>query len=125
MFRCVASDRPPAPGYATMNNGLCTSPRLSLLPPAWGRDPGLQFLPPSPVPFALLFSSHFFLPSKSRAAVADHSCKRMPGWTITVFRSFPNRSKAFPGGRSCKGRSKLGMGFEPATISERPYDQSG
>ena len=42
MFRRVASDRPPAPGYATMNNGWYTSPRLTLLPSAWGgtRSPG-------------------------------------------------------------------------------------
>ena len=107
-----------------MNNGLCTSPRLSLLPPAWGRDEGLQFPPPNPHPLpSSLFLS--LLPSKCRAAVADPSCNRMPGWTITVVRSFPNRNKAFPGGRSSKGRSKLGMGYEPATISERPYDQSG
>jgi hypothetical protein len=93
MFRCVESDRPPAPGYATMNNGLRTSPRLSLLPPTWGRDQGPQFPPPNPHPLpSSLFLS--LLPSKSRAAVADPSCNRMPGWTITVIRSFPNQNKA-------------------------------
>ena len=107
-----------------MNYGLRTSPRLSLLPPVWVQDQRPQFPPPNsqPVPSSLFLS---LVPAKSGAAVADASCNRMPGWTITVIRSFPNRNKAFPGGRSSKGRSKLGMGFEPATISERPYDQSG
>jgi hypothetical protein len=97
MFKSDADDRPLAHGYAMKMTGLFT-------------------------PTSLFLS---LLPSKSRAAVADPSCNRMPGWTITAIRSFPNRNKAFPGGRSSKGRSKLGMGFEPATISERPYDQSG
>ncbi len=88
-----------------MNNGLCTSPRLSPLLPARGRDQRPQFPPPNPHPLrSSLFLS--LLPAKSRAAVADPSCNRIPGWTITLVRSFPNRNKAFPGGRSSKGRSK-------------------
>src|SRR5271166_3581454 len=124
MFESDADDRPPAHGYAMTMTGIFTPTLKSLLPPAWGWDQGPQFPPPNPhlLPSSLFLS---LLPSKSRAAVADPSCNRMPGWTITAVRSFPNRNKAFPGGRSSKGRSKLGMGFEPATISERPYDQSG
>ena len=38
---------------------------------------------------------------------------------------FFNQNKAFPRGRSSKGRSITLMGLEPAVISERPYDQSG
>jgi hypothetical protein len=38
---------------------------------------------------------------------------------------FFNQNKAFPRGRSSKGRSITRMGREPAVVSERPYDQSG
>lgn len=38
------------------------------------------------------------LPAESCAGVADPSCNRMPGWTITLVRLFADRNKAFPGG---------------------------
>ncbi len=122
MFQCVVSDRPP--GFRLGDDEQRLVHITSFVPAATrlGAGPEAPVPAPKPPPSSLFLS---LLPSKSRAAVADPSCNRMPGWTITLVRSFSNRNKAFPGGRSSKGRSKLGMGFEPATISERPYDQSG
>ena len=112
MFRCVASDRPPGPGYAMMNNGLCTSPRLSLLPPARGGTRVPCSRPQIPPTFPLPCSPHFF---RGRAApmlpiLRVTGCRAGP--SLFLRSSSSTKTRPSPGADRLRA-ARLGMGLSP------------
>jgi len=107
-----------------MGNCYYTSVGSAISTCFWGRDRRGQFPRPNLRPLLASLSFRLFLP-KSRAVPADALSNRMPV-RRSLFSIFSfNKNKAFPRGRSSKGRSITLMGLEPAIVSERPYDQSG
>ena len=102
--------------YTSFGSVIPTSSRTR------GRRPCTSLPQLHPVAASLLYPR--FLP-KSRPTLADAFSNRMPGRRSLFSVFFVNQNKAFPRGRSSKGRSIALMGLEPAVVSERPYDQSG
>ena len=150
MFGTDASDPALFLRYAIMGDGLFFSGCCSRFPCSWGRDQSPQFPPPSPhpLPSTLWFRSNSrsgrayassrktltsrspsqFEPLRPVDFITSHADKRSiwssVGRSLRTLIPF-TKIKAFPRGRSSKGRSTIPMGFKPAIVSERPYVQSG
>ena len=150
MFGADASDPALFFRYAIMGDGLFFSGCSSRIPSSWGRDQSPQFPPPipHPLPSTLWFRSNTrsgraygstrktptpgtpsqIDPLRPVDFITSHADKRSirsrVGRSLRILIPF-TKIKAFPRGRSSKGRSIRAMGFKPAILSERPYVQSG
>ncbi len=145
MFRGVRSDQRTVSGDAYMCKGFYTSVSSLSTQGSWGRDQRPQVPPPNPrpLPSSLLFRTLLFQIrafGASRKSRTNRQAARLLNPCPTCIRCtcgdyFPDRTrvgrsllypflflryKAFPRGRSSKGRSITAMGREPAIISESP-----
>ncbi len=155
MFWEFARDPPSAIRETMVLKGLFTSPGFVTLPRlSWGRDQRPQVPPPDPRPLPsslcstssiTTFRTRLTSPTTGTCRPTSASRPLLPACTSLcpraslVYRISGGRSlfvvscfpQCFPQymacsrGRSSKGRSFILMGFEPAVVSERPYDQSG